>query len=223
VNGREDVDYKPFARLNDSNADLLQACDVAIEFTTPEAAPTVIRQCIGLGKPVISGTTGWHEYHLSEILQLCRQRKGKFLYASNFSIGMNIVFALNARLVELLRPYPEFHPALREIHHIHKKDAPSGTAFTLVEEIIKNRPQYTGINLNNQQADTRNQLVPVEAIREGEVKGFHEITWNSRDEKIRLSHEAMDRSIFAAGAIVAALWLTEQKEGIYTMRDVIGV
>ncbi|HJW30689.1 MAG TPA: 4-hydroxy-tetrahydrodipicolinate reductase [Saprospiraceae bacterium] len=212
--------FHPFERLSTDRLASLKTCDVAIEFTTPEAAPEVIRTCLKAGIPTVSGTTGWHEYHLEEILTFCRNTGGKLLYATNFSIGMNVVFALNEKLAGLLEAYPEFKPAVQEIHHIHKKDMPSGTAYTLIEQIMKEQPKYERINLNHAQDDQSN-AIPVTAIREGEVKGIHEVTWDSGLEKITLTHEARDRGIFAAGAISAARWLISQPKGIYTMKDFI--
>jgi 4-hydroxy-tetrahydrodipicolinate reductase len=195
---------------------------VVIEFTTAAAAPEVIMTCISNDVPVVSGTTGWHEYHLESVLRFCKQNHGKFLYASNFSIGMNIVFALNAKLASVLADYPQFKPSVEETHHIHKKDMPSGTAYTLLEDIMKQQPTYRGINLNNAQVSDQG-LIPVVALREGDVKGIHEVKWNSGAEEISIRHESMDRGIFAAGAIMAALWLHGQPNGIYTMRDIIHV
>ncbi len=217
---RNQVSFQSFSRLSEDNLPSLKACDVAIEFTTPEAAPEVIMTCISNGVPVVSGTTGWQEYHLESILKFCKQKNGKFLYASNFSIGMNIVFALNAKLAHLLIHYPQFKPSLKEIHHVHKKDMPSGTAYTLLEDILKQQPDFTGINLNHADPDDPH-LIPVEAIREGEVKGIHEVLWNSGEEQISIRHEAFNRDIFASGAIMAALWLYRQPGGTYTMRDII--
>jgi len=217
---RKDLSFQPFSRLSKDSIPLLKKCDVVIEFTTSEAAPEVIRTCISNDVPVVSGTTGWHEYHLESILSFCKQKHGKFLYASNFSIGMNIVFALNAKLANVLADYPQFKPSLQEIHHIHKKDMPSGTAFTLLEDIMKQQPGYTGISLNQ---PASSNSIPVVALREGEVKGIHQVNWNSGAEEISIRHEAFDRSIFASGAIMAALWLHSQANGIYTMRDIIKV
>src|SRR5690349_11303762 len=129
-----DLRMEPFYRLKPGDETRLKACDAVIEFTTPEAAPGVIRECLQWGIPVVSGTTGWHEYHLPSILKLRAQLGGKLLYATNFSIGMNIVFALNAKLATALKSYPAFLPSLREVHHVHKKDAPSGTAYTLLNQ-----------------------------------------------------------------------------------------
>jgi 4-hydroxy-tetrahydrodipicolinate reductase len=215
---REDLRFEAFSRLQASDYSRLKTCDVVIEFTIPEAAPTVIKQCLDQDVPVVSGTTGWHEYHLSEIRSLAHQRKATFLYATNFSIGMNLVFALNAKLANALKPYSAFLPSLKEIHHIQKKDSPSGTAYTLLNQIMQQRNEFTSFALNRPPEANE---IPVEAIREGEVKGYHEVTWQTPDERITISHEAFDRSIFASGAIVAAHWLVKQPPGIYTMQDII--
>ncbi|HXR79601.1 MAG TPA: 4-hydroxy-tetrahydrodipicolinate reductase [Saprospiraceae bacterium] len=219
---RGDLTFHPFSRLSGDAITQLKQCDVVIEFTTAEAAPDVIKTCISNDVPVVSGTTGWHEYHLESILRFCKQKHGRFLYASNFSIGMNIVFALNAKLANVLAAYPQFKPSVEEIHHIHKKDMPSGTAYTLLEDIMKQQPNYFGINLNKAHGSDEG-LIPVVALREGDVKGIHEVKWNSGSEEISIRHESMDRGIFAAGAIIAALWLQHQPNGIYTMRDLIHV
>jgi|SRR5688500_2086830 len=215
------VNFHTFNRLSGDNLALLKDCEVVIEFTAPEAAPAIIKQCISVGVPIVSGTTGWHEYHLESIKNLCRQHNGKFLYASNFSIGMNITFALNRKLATIMSEYSQFKPSILEKHHIHKKDSPSGTAYTMIEDVIDNHPLYDGFELNTK--SSANDKIPVTAIREGDIKGFHEVAWNSGQEKISLSHEAYDRKIFAEGAIVAATWLKNQKPGTYTMKDIISI
>jgi 4-hydroxy-tetrahydrodipicolinate reductase len=221
LNTRPDIESKTFQRVSAENKHTLKSCDVVIEFTIPEAAPGVIRHCLELGIPVVSGTTGWHEYQLDAILTFCKQREGTFLYATNFSIGMNITFAINRKLAEVMSNFPQFHPALKEIHHIHKKDSPSGTAYTLMQDIFSDHPQFNGFILNGDVNNTPPDKLPVTAIREGEVKGFHQVTWNSGLEQITIAHEAFDRRIFAEGAVMAALWLHRQPRGIYTMRDII--
>jgi len=220
LEARNDADYQSFSRLSGDSIPRLKTCDVVIEFTTSEAAPDIIKTCLTHDVPVVSGTTGWHEYHLNSILNFCKQKQGTFLYASNFSIGMNLVFAMNTKLAEVLVDYPQFKPYLKEIHHIHKKDMPSGTAYTLLEGIMKKQPTYTGINLNQAQSDG-DDLIPVNALREGEVKGIHEVSWNSGEEEISIKHEAFNRDIFASGAIMAAQWLCRQSAGVYTMKDII--
>ncbi|MBK9984234.1 MAG: 4-hydroxy-tetrahydrodipicolinate reductase [Saprospiraceae bacterium] len=221
LNAENNIQFETFYRLSGDNLSLLKACDVVIEFTTPDASPGIIKQCIETGIPIVSGTTGWQEYHLHSIIKLCQMKNGKFLYASNFSIGMNITFALNRRLALIMNHYPQFSASIKEIHHIHKKDSPSGTAHTLIGDIVDNNKRYTDFEITDEQKTSKESILPVHAIREGEVKGFHEVTWASDSEKITISHEAYDRKIFAEGAIMAAGWLIDQKPGVYTMRDII--
>src|SRR5687768_6390208 len=118
------TDFHIFNRLTPDLQNLLKECEVVIEFTTAEAAPGIIRHCIESGVPIVSGTTGWQEYHLKTIKNLCLARHGKFLFASNFSIGMNITFALNSKLAAIMNSFPQFKAAITEKHHIHKKDSP---------------------------------------------------------------------------------------------------
>jgi 4-hydroxy-tetrahydrodipicolinate reductase len=213
--------FHAFNRVTNDNSALLKSCDVVIEFTTPDAAPVIIKHCIEAGIPIVSGTTGWQEYHLHSIIKLCQSKHGKFLYASNFSIGMNITFALNRRLALIMNDYPQFIPSIKEIHHIHKKDSPSGTAHRLIEDIIDQHRKYDNFELNQPQPSADDTMLSVESIREGEVKGYHEVTWRSSSEEIKISHEAFDRKIFAEGAIMAATWLADHKPGVYTMKDII--
>ncbi len=221
LEGESGADFHVFSRLSEQNLDLLKACDVVIEFTTPEASAGVISHCLRAQIPVVSGTTGWHEYHLAEITTLCQDTNGKFLYASNFSVGMNIVFALNRRLTTIMNQFREFVPSIRETHHIHKKDAPSGTALSLIDDIIRNHSNYNKFNLIDNPDVTDSDSFNVTAIREGEVKGYHEVNWDSGLEKISIAHEAFDRKIFASGAVMAARWLKDQAPGVYTMKDII--
>lgn len=217
----QDHTYHAFSRLSAEKEADLKACDVAIEFTTPEAAPGIIRHCLASGVPIVSGTTGWQEYHLENIKNECKNLNGRFLFASNFSIGMNLTFAINRKLASIIASFPQFKPSILEKHHIHKKDAPSGTAYSLLNDIIERHPVYNGFEMTPVQGDKNK--IPVTAIREGEIKGYHEITWSSGLENIRISHEAFDRKIFAEGAIHAASWLKDQKPGVYTMTDIIGL
>src|SRR5690606_31370467 len=159
------------------------------------AAPGIIRQCLDAGVPLVSGTTGWQESHLESVSQHCRQVGGRFLHASNFSIGMNIVFALNHRLAALMTRYPEFRPQLTEIHHDQKKDIPSGTAYSLLESVFIHHPQYRTFQLNDESAPLAADAIPVTAVREGDVKGFHEVSWRSPGERLFVGHEAFDRGI----------------------------
>jgi 4-hydroxy-tetrahydrodipicolinate reductase len=136
---------------------------------------------------------------------------------------MNITFALNRRLALIMNHYPQFSASIKEIHHIQKKDSPSGTAHTLIGDIVDQNKRYTDFEITDDHLASEASILPVQAIREGEVKGFHEVTWRSESEKITLSHEAFDRKIFAEGAIMAANWLIDQKPGVYTMQDIIEV
>lgn len=219
--GHPGVRIREVSRLTPADTHLLGGCDVAIEFTTAASAPGIIRQCLEAGIPLVSGTTGWQEAHLASVTNLRQQTGGRFLHATNFSVGMNIIFALNHRLASLMNQYREFSPRVREIHHIHKKDMPSGTAYTLLEGIFDSGPRYRHFHLNPGHAAVGPDEIPLEAIREGEVKGFHEVSWQSGGERLFIGHEAYDRSIFAEGALLAALWLVRQGPGTYTMRDVI--
>ena len=215
------VTFHTFNRLSNENQHLLRECKVVIEFTTADAAPGIIEHCILSDVPIVSGTTGWQEYHLDNIKKICKKHHGKFLFASNFSIGMNITFALNRTLASIMESFPQFKASILEKHHIHKKDSPSGTAYSLLEDIIENHSAYNGFELNRPVSDE--EKIPVTAIREGEIKGYHEVSWNSGLEEIKLSHEAFDRKIFAEGAIVAANWLKDKAPGVYSMRDIIGL
>jgi 4-hydroxy-tetrahydrodipicolinate reductase len=219
--GIEGMAVRPISRLAPADPAPLAGCDAVIEFTIPEAAPGIIRQCLEAGTPIVSGTTGWHEAHLATITQVRQQCGGKFLHATNFSVGMNIVFALNRRLAALMAQYPDFVPSIREVHHVHKKDMPSGTAYSLMEGIFEHHPHYDRFRLNPSDQPASDAELDVTAIREGEVKGYHEVNWRNAGERLFIGHEAFDRSIFAEGALLAAQWLIRQPPGLYTMRDII--
>ena len=120
-----------------------------------------------------------------------------------------------------MNDYPQFSASIKEIHHIHKKDSPSGTAHRLIEDIVDQHKRYTDFALTTNSSEEDATILPVDAIREGEVKGYHEVTWRSSSEEIKISHEAFDRKIFAEGAIMAAGWLVDQKAGVYTMTNII--
>lgn len=217
----EEHPFYTFNRLSPESQTQLESCDVVIEFTTSEAAPGIIKHCLESGITIVSGTTGWQEYHLASMIKLCQFKKGKFLYASNFSIGMNITFALNRKLASIMNQFPQFNASVKEIHHIHKKDSPSGTAYTLIGDIIDQHKRYNNFELNSDPSSADENIFPVTAIREGEIKGYHEVKWDSGSEQIKISHEAFDRKIFAEGAIMAATWLINQHPGVYTMKDMV--
>lgn len=199
---------------------LLRQADVVIEFTRPEAAFDNVMLCLEAGVPVVSGTTGWLE-RLPEAEAFCRQQNGALLWTSNFSVGVNLFFALNARLAEMMNQRPEYKPALTEIHHIHKLDAPSGTAVTLLNDLLAQTDRFSDWELATP-APIDPDAIPVTAVREGEVPGTHIIRWTSPVDEIVIEHKAHSRAGFANGAILAAKWLAD-KRGVFSMADVLGL
>lgn len=197
----------------------LRQADVVIEFSRPEAAFANVMLCLEAGVPVVSGTTGWLEA-MPEAEAFCRKNEGAMLWASNFSVGVNLFFALNRYLARLMNERTEYAPSLTEIHHVHKLDAPSGTALTLVREIVAQVERTSGWAL----APTPPRLseIPVAAIREGEAPGTHTVRWNSAADEISIEHRAHSRAGFASGAILAARWLAGRK-GVFGMNDVLGL
>ena len=191
------------------------AVDVAIEFSTPEAAATNIKKCLQRGWPVVSGTTGWLEHKL-EIEALCLQNGGAFFYASNYSIGVNLFFRLNTILAKLVKGQG-YDIKLTETHHIHKKDAPSGTAITLAEGIQKGNEEVLGWTLLPEKKPNH---VPIESIREGEIPGTHTITYFSPIDSIEITHTAHGRQGFAQGAVIAGEWI-QGKKGTFGMDDLL--
>lgn len=198
---------------------LLRQADIAIEFTRPEAAFDNVMRCLQAGLPVVCGTTGWLE-QLHEAQQFCLDKKGAMLWASNFSVGVNLFFALNQRLAQMMADRPEYSASLTETHHIHKLDAPSGTALTLANGLIESVDRYQDWALAPESPSTKH--LPITAIREGEVPGTHLVRWQSEVDEISIEHRAHSREGFAKGAVLAAKWLVS-KEGIFTMNDVLGL
>lgn len=194
----------------------LGQADVAIEFTTPETAYSNILKCFEANVPVVCGTTGWLE-KLPEIKAQCLEKHQAFLYASNFSVGVNIFFEINKRLAELMASQPQYDVQMEEIHHTQKKDAPSGTAITLAEQILEKLDRKTG--WVNKSADQPESLSII-SKREDPAPGTHSITYTSEIDDISITHTAHSREGFAAGAVVAATWLFGKK-GIFTMKDVL--
>jgi len=195
----------------------LRCCDVAIEFTNPETAPDNILRCLEAGIPVVSGTTGWL-HRLPEIVASAERCKGAFFYASNFSIGVNLFFALNRYLAKMMAPHPEYGVSITETHHLHKKDAPSGTAITLAEGIIAGLDRKT--SWSNPPA-TDPAVLEIQSLREGEVPGTHEVIYFSETDSILLRHEAHSREGFVKGALLAAAWLPG-RQGVFGMEDLLG-
>lgn len=194
----------------------LKAADVAIDFSHPDAAFENIINCFDNGVPVVCGTTGWLQKY-QEAVAYCREKKGSFIYASNFSIGVNLFFNLNAYLAKLMAPVAEYEAEMEEVHHIHKLDAPSGTAITLAEGIIA-EGRKKGWSIGEAEKDE----VFIRVKREGEVPGTHTVTYSSAVDAIEIRHTAFNRSGFALGAVVAAEWLRDKK-GVFQMKDVLGL
>ncbi len=192
-----------------------KSSDVAIEFTRPEAAIDNILKCLDANIPVVCGTTGWYD-KLSEVENEVTEKKGTLFYASNFSVGVNLFFALNRYLARLMNGHSEYNCRLKEWHHVHKLDKPSGTALSLASDILKENKKYSGWNLGN--SDEENTLLQIESIREGEIPGTHEVYYQSAIDEILIRHTAHNRKGFATGAIIAAEWILGKK-GIFTMND----
>ncbi len=194
--------------------------DVAIDFSTPGVAFGHITRCLENGVPIVSGTTGWLD-QWEEVTRICRDRKGAFLYASNFSLGVNLFFELNRQLAVLMNPYSDYQVSLEETHHIHKKDSPSGTAITLAEDALDKLDRYSGWYPIEGSPGGSGKL-PVSSYREGEVPGIHSVEYRSAEDRIRITHEAFGRDGFALGAVVAAEWLPG-RIGVFSVKDVLGL
>ncbi len=195
----------------------IKEADVAIDFSVPTAAYTNITNCINNNIPVISGTTGWMQYY-SEVIALCKKKKGAFLYASNFSLGVTIFFELNTYLAKMMQTLEDYNVAIEEIHHTEKLDAPSGTAITLANDIIKEHRKYEDWKLNSKQKNT----IPITAIREENVTGTHTISYTSTTDVLSIKHIANSRQGFATGAVIAAEWIIG-KQGVFSMKDVLNI
>lgn len=206
------------ARLNESpTIENLNNPDVVIEFSQPESAFENIKFCLENKIPVICGTTGWLEKK-PEIEQIARDNGTAFLYASNFSLGVNLFFALNENLAKLMKNFNQYNVQLEEIHHIHKLDAPSGTAISVAEGIITHYPQFDTWKLD----ETEGNQLGIKAIREGEVPGTHAVYYQSEVDEIEIKHTAFSRNGFALGAVVASEWING-KSGVFSMKDVLGL
>ncbi len=200
------------------NKENLQQCDVAIEFTGPHSAVENILKCLDAGIPVVSGSTGWLE-QWEIIKNKCETLNGALLYASNFSVGVNIFFELNKKLVQLMSRQPEYEVSMEEIHHTQKKDAPSGTSITLAEQILDNNPVKK--KWINDIAKYPNEI-SIMSKRIDPAPGTHSVKYSSAIDDIEIIHTAHSRTGFATGAVLAAEFL-HSKKGIYNMKDVLGL
>ncbi len=214
--GHEIVSIVDINNPEEIHSDNFKSADVAIEFTIPASAFNNYMNCFAAGVPVVSGTTGWLD-RIDEIKEKCEKEGKTFFYASNFSIGVNIFFALNKHLAKIMNNFPAYDVKMTETHHIHKLDAPSGTAITLAEGIIENMDRKDRWTLETAEQPTD---LPIHAIREGEVPGIHEITYESDVDYITIKHDAKSRAGFALGAVVAAEF-TAGKKGFLGMEDML--
>ena len=203
----------------DLNAKKFQEIDAAIEFTVPAAAPGNIVACLQLGVPVVSGTTGWNA-QLPEIEKICKETGGTLFHTSNFSIGVNILFAMNRQLARIMNRFPAYRASMEEVHHIHKLDAPSGTAISLAEQILEESSHLSAWKLKGEKEEGDLGGLSIEAIREGEVKGRHTVVYESEVDTLSLSHDALSRDAFATGALLAAEFVLG-KRGIFGMHDLL--
>ncbi|MDR0384778.1 MAG: 4-hydroxy-tetrahydrodipicolinate reductase [Prevotellaceae bacterium] len=199
----------------DIYSDKFKSSDIAIEFSVPETACNNVSTALNLGVPVVCGTTGWLN-NLDKAKQLCEERKLAFIYSSNFSLGVNIFFYINRKLAEVMKEYPEYSVSVEEIHHIHKKDAPSGTAVTLAEDILSH------ISLAKWSLENEENSLHISAVRKGEVPGIHSVMYESDIDLLTIRHEAKSRDGFALGAVVAAEF-AQGKHGFFTMKEVLGL
>jgi 4-hydroxy-tetrahydrodipicolinate reductase len=203
--------------LEDNTIDKIKQADVAIEFTGPESAYENIIRCLDAGVAVVSGSTGWLA-RMDEVRQHCLQKNGTFLYASNFSVGVNLFFEVNKRLATLMADHPEYEPRITEIHHTEKRDAPSGTAITIAEQLLEKIRRKKG--WVNHISDNLDEL-EILSERVDPAPGIHTIAYESDIDTITITHTAHNRRGFATGAVLAAEYITGKK-GIYQMSDVLG-
>jgi 4-hydroxy-tetrahydrodipicolinate reductase len=205
-------------KVTDDNPEIdLSNADVAIDFSVPDVAVKHIKSAIDANVPVVSGTTGWLEEY-DTIVAYCNENKGAFLYASNFSLGVNIFFEINRKLSQLMASFKDYKASIEEIHHTQKLDAPSGTAISLAEGIIKNTA-YKSWTLNENSSENE---ISITAKRIENVPGTHEIMYQSTIDDISIKHVAHNRQGFALGAVIAAEWL-KNKKGIFSMKDVLNI
>ena len=198
----------------------ISKADIGIDFSVPNAALHNIISCFKNNIPVVSGTTGWLD-DFDKALTVCKENKGSFIYASNFSIGVNLFFELNKSLAKMMNPHKDYSLDVEEIHHTKKLDTPSGTAISLAEQIIKNSSKSNWELIENS-AKLDSNSVPISAKRILDTPGTHKVSYTSEIDSIEIKHIANNRKGFALGAIIAAEWLIK-KNGIYTMKDVLNI
>ncbi len=199
----------------DMNQGNLNVADVAVEFTVPKSAVDNYLKCFELNIPVVSGTTGWLQDY-DKVVDICKQKNQSFLYASNFSVGVNIFFALNRKLADMMAGTNDYQVSMEEIHHAQKLDAPSGTAITLAEDIIQRSPTKKHWALDS----NRKEELSITAKRIDNTPGTHIITYESGVDAIEIKHTAKSREGFALGAVLAAEFI-KGKKGVFSMQDLL--
>jgi 4-hydroxy-tetrahydrodipicolinate reductase len=202
----------------DFTPEKMKAADVAIEFTGPHSAFGNLQKLMNMDLPTVTGSTGWLDRY-ADIEALCRERNGSFLFASNFSVGVNIFFEVNRRLAALMAPHPEYQASITEIHHTQKKDAPSGTAITLAEQVLEAIPVKKQW-VNRESADPGD--LPIISERIDPYPGLHRVTYRSTVDEIEITHQAHNREGFALGAVLAAEYIQTRK-GVFSMKEVLGL
>jgi 4-hydroxy-tetrahydrodipicolinate reductase len=202
----------------DLNAENLARVDVAIDFSIPGTAFDNIMACFSAGTPVVCGTTGWLD-RFEEVKKTCREQGRTFFYASNYSLGVNLFFALNRYLAQLMNTAEGYRVSLTEIHHVHKLDAPSGTAISLAKDLVEKLGGTSGWKLGDSDDPA---ILPIHAVREGEVPGTHVVTYDSEVDTLEISHRAKSRKGFALGAVLAAEYIRDRK-GVFSMSDLLGL
>ena len=216
--GHEIVLKIDVSNTSDFTKENVQKANVAIEFTGPHTAFENITKCIDWGVPVISGSTGWLD-NFEKAKKLCVEKKGCLIYASNFSIGVNLFFEINKQVAALMDPYENYDVSMTETHHTEKKDAPSGTAISLAEQILAKIGRKNKW-VNEPSSEASNLIIRSERI--DPAPGTHSVTYDSPIDSIEITHTAHTRKGFAGGAVLAAEF-ANQKMGIFTMKDVLGL
>ncbi len=217
--GHEVVCKVGIENLEDRTAENVNKGDVVIEFSSPDSAYENVKLCIENGVPVVCGSTGWLDKY-DEVKKLAEQKNGGLLYASNFSVGVNIFFAVNKKLAELMAPHKEYEVDLKEVHHTQKLDAPSGTAITLAQQVlnsIERKKKWV-----NEPSKKEDELVII-SERTDPAPGTHIINYHSDVDDICITHTAHSRKGFASGAVLAAEFMAKKKHGVFSMKDVLGI
>ncbi len=207
------------SNLSDLTAENLRKSDVAIDFTTPDSAVSNMLFCFDAGVPVVCGTTGWNR-DVEKVRNACLSKGQSLFYASNFSIGVNILFAVNEYLAGIMNKYGQYSVSIEEVHHTQKLDAPSGTAISIAEQIISKLDRKNSWSLEEKKDDPGS--IHITAVREGDIKGTHTVQYDSEVDMISLRHHSKSRKGLALGAVMAAEFIKDRK-GVYTMRDLLGL